>query len=133
MKKYNNVWLWIVLVLVSDRVSKFWVMNYGWWQLNKGGVFGVVPGNWWLVLVPILIGVLIFELRKASGQNKLILAVMITAGFSNLIDRMLFGGVVDFIVYPVFGFVGNVADIWLTLGVIILIAKSLDREFRIQK
>jgi lipoprotein signal peptidase len=35
---------------------------------------------------------------------------------SNLIDRFVFGGVRDWLSWPVFNFSNNLADIWITLG-----------------
>jgi signal peptidase II len=85
-----------------------------------------------LLLVCLIIGLIVFlgwHAYKRLQENKSITAeVMIIAGaIGNLIDRALYGAVVDFILihyktwcFPIF----NVADIAITLGVALFIIRE---------
>ena len=50
----------------------------------------------------------------------------------NLVDRLLYGYVIDFLSFNIFGYsfpVFNIADIGIVIGVIILIVSSFREEF----
>ena len=74
-------------------------------------------------------------LRKEPPVMLLIVSMLLGGALGNLWDRLLFGGVRDFLNlvkpydYPIF----NVADIWLTLGVIIYAAAYLRYYIREKK
>jgi len=113
-----------LVVVGSDRLGKWWAQTREMALVNRGGVLGVLPGWWWSVIV---VGVslgLVWLLPKL-GKGRLGVAVVAAAGLSNGVDRIVYGGVVDFIHYPRLGFVGNIADIWLMVGVIIIVAQNL--------
>ena len=112
------------MVVGSDRLGKWWAQTREMALVNRGGVLGVLPGWWWSVIV---VGVslgLVWLLPKL-GKGRLGVAVVAAAGLSNGVDRIVYGGVVDFIHYPRLGVVGNIADIWLMVGVIIIVAQNL--------
>ncbi len=153
----------ILLVVVCDQASKLWILqNYelydstviipGLFNLtflrNTGAAFGMFAGHpsWWRQLFFIgvaaiaLVVILMFQ-RKLGRQNSLYttsLALIGGGAVGNLIDRVLYGSVVDFLdVYigshhwPAF----NVADSAISVGVgIFLITQFLEdrREKRDQ-
>lgn len=96
--------------------------------LNRGVSYGLLSGlgpwgRWFLVVVALgLIAVCWHWLKTApSPMHALSLGLIIGGGFGNVLDRLLYGGVVDFISLHAFGFywyVFNVADMWLTCGII---------------
>jgi signal peptidase II len=137
-------------VLILDQLTKWWillsVMNPP--QLieimpmfnlvltwNRGVSFGLFAmgtdlGPWILSIVAlVIVGVLLFWLRKAEG--KLVpaaIGLIVGGAIGNVIDRMVHGAVVDFLdVYwgiyhwPAF----NVADSGITIGAILLVVDSL--------
>lgn len=73
-----------------------------------------------LLTVFILIFLLIFK-RTPSVY------LVFSAGFSNLLDRVIRGGVVDFIALPMFAWKFNLADLGLTIGVIWFIYDTIIR------
>jgi len=95
------------------------------------GIFGSMPDNlripFFLVISAIAIGVVVMIYRSADGQKLLRWALTLVMGgaIGNLIDRVRFGYVIDFIDwegsiykdYPIF----NVADIAISVGVGLLI------------
>jgi signal peptidase II len=100
---------------------------------NPGMAFGIQLGNKTLFTIfSIIASIVIFiYLLKTKGDKKYVktaLALILGGAIGNLIDRVLYGSVVDFVDvgfgdlrWPVF----NVADAAVTVGMIILIAVIL--------
>ena len=101
---------------------------------NSGAVFGMMKGAgayftfFSIVAAAVLIVVLFFS-TKASIAVKTALGLVLGGAIGNLIDRLRFGAVVDFVDFgvsettrwPCF----NIADLAITIGVILLVVKSL--------
>lgn len=133
------MYLWMVLVFVADRVTKALavqglslgeslpviedVLHLTYVQ-NTGAAFGILRGRFLFFVVAnavLFAGILWWH--YFSGEAHLMsrpAAGMILGGaLGNLVDRMAWGYVVDFIdlrVWPVF----NVADIGLVVGSVLL-------------
>ena len=100
---------------------------------NRGAAFGVLQNQkyFFVFVALIFIGVIVFVLIKVQTQKKYyslnILLVMIAAGaVGNMIDRVRYDYVVDFIYlvciqFPIF----NVADIYVTTATVILVFQIL--------
>jgi signal peptidase II len=144
-----------LVVLVADQASKWWVLNVldlpelrqvvllpvlnltmVW---NRGVTFGLLNGlgSWGhVVLAVVALAVVValgFWLRKAESRTVAIAIGSIAGGaVGNVIDRVRFGGVVDFIhahVDTPWGdiswYVFNVADAAIVCGVGVLILESM--------
>lgn len=142
-----------LLVVVIDQLTKAWIISgidlrevgrvFVWhpifnftWVENRGvsfGLFGDGSARWFLSLFSILVaGALAFWATKAD-RRLLITALGLVMGgaIGNVIDRVRFGFVVDFLDFSGTGFfpwVFNVADSAITIGVILLIVDSLMSE-----
>lgn len=133
-----------LFVVLLDQVSKIYVRNLlspgdslpvikGFLYIthiqNKGAAFGFLGGRQLLfVIVTILsialIAVYYFKARESHPLFNLALGLEVGGAIGNLIDRLRFGGVTDFLnvrVWPVF----NVADTAIVAGVVLLILVSL--------
>jgi signal peptidase II len=97
----------------------------GWQNRLFSGVAVVVSAGvfWWLTRLP----------RMGKGALALGLALLLGGAIGNLVDRVLYGYVVDFILlhyrgwsYPAF----NVADSAITCGVVLLLFDGLVLERR---
>ena len=78
-------------------------------------------------LVAIII-VLWFIVREKNKWQKISLVLILGAGTSNLLDRLFYGCVRDFInigIIPTF----NIADAIITLGVILLLLNIIMRNY----
>jgi len=146
-----NRWLWLsALVIVLDQLSKVWISShfvYG-ESLYVLGVFNLVLAHntgaafsflndaggmqrWLFSGIAVIASVWIVALlRKHSGQRLFALALSLILGgaLGNLIDRIAYGYVVDFLAFhwdehyfPAF----NVADSAITCGAIAIILDSL--------
>ncbi|MDD6154035.1 MAG: signal peptidase II [Eubacteriales bacterium] len=100
---------------------------------NPGAAFGMFADNKaFLIGVPaaIMAAALIFIL-KSRYTNKLAkyaLIMIIGGGFSNLIDRVIFGSVTDMFSFSIFPPVFNVADIAVCAGCALLVVYILFGE-----
>ena len=121
--------VWQILTLVVggvvflDQASKLVISRLGFgYSLNRGVVFGFLPNtNWVWMVVVVFFGVfLLWSLNRLSKSKSLREAVclgfILGGGLSNIVDRFIRGGVMDFMrvgVGPWFNF----ADVFLSLGV----------------
>ena len=140
----------MILLVFADQISKYLIVQ----TLTLGETINVLPfldfylifntgiafsffdeggelGRWILVFLVLLVclylvNVLISEeLRK---YETLALLMILSGGFGNLIDRVLWGHVIDFIhlYYENYSFyIFNLADTFITIGVIIYILDLL--------
>lgn len=137
--------LFALFLLVCDQLSKTWVLltvDSEGFQVapfldftlvwNKGISYGWLS-NWQTAYThEMLIGVnvlitcmLLFCLSRTFrlGQ-RIALSLIIGGALGNVCDRILYGSVVDFISFHIYGYywyVFNLADVWITLGAIGLI------------
>ncbi len=91
---------------------------------NEGAAFGFFQGmNWMLVIFAIIVicGALAYILAHRPQATIVAALAMVSGGATgNLIDRLLFGGVIDYIdfnFWPVF----NLADIAIVAGSLLII------------
>ncbi len=107
---------------------------------NKGAAFGLFSGlgNKIFIAITITAIAFIFYLLVRGRENNIGLPLILGGATGNLIDRILFGGVTDFIDvfigrfhWPAF----NIADSALTIGVILMLLTQLrqSKGFRVVK
>lgn len=139
-------WLWLAAALiVVDQISKWIVLGalrpgetryvapfFNWvLTFNSGAAFSFLSdaGGWqrWLftALALVVSGWIVTLLRRHTSEFRLSLALtLVLAGaLGNVIDRLRFGAVVDFIQWHVAGYYWpafNVADSAITIGAILL-------------
>ena len=148
LKKSFFINLFIIIIIFSlDRISKFYVILYSESNLspilftskflninliwNDGIAFGLFSFDQslyynLLTLVIILITLIISWLMlRAKGLEKISFLMIIGGSLGNLFDRINYSSVPDFIDFHISNFhwfIFNVADIFITLGVIMLIS-----------
>jgi len=92
---------------------------------NRGAAFGILRGQSFLFVLTSFVAVILiyFNLKNNRRKNpflfNLSLALVLAGALGNLIDRICFGYVIDFLdfrIWPVF----NIADSAITIGAIIL-------------
>lgn len=115
-------------VVIFDQVSKFFALNFLETVVfkNSGVAFGVLS-EWALILVFFglsILTLLILKIPTLTGDRiaSIGFGAFAGGGFSNLIDRLRFGYVVDFIsilIWPSF----NLADCAIVLGVVVVIIR----------
>lgn len=143
-----------VLVIIADQLSKHWILFVydlpsrfsvpiaGPFSLtmvwNRGVSFGLFRADadlvrWLLSAFSIIVAiVLAVWARKADRPFMTIgLGLVIGGALGNVIDRIRFGAVADFLDFQRLGFfpwVFNVADSAITIGVVFLLLDSMRKE-----
>ena len=154
---WQNVLFFLIalLVVAADQLSKIWIRSSlpvgqsifeaGFFRIthvhNTGAAFGLFQGQAFLLTIVALIGItgllvyalFIYRRFPLSGNilGRPVLGLVLGGAVGNLIDRLRFGYVTDFIdvgLWPAF----NIADSTITIGVILL-AYSLLRLTRAEK
>ena len=156
-KTLSNVVI-ILLIFFTDRFSKIYILQiaelenkvdiylspflnfYLIW--NKGVAFGLfsfndeVIYNFITLIIIIIIMVILFMLIKSTGFQRYSLLMVFGGSLGNLYDRINFLGVPDFIDFHVGSFhwfIFNVADIFITIGVICLIYAEIFMNKKVKK
>lgn len=104
--------------------------------LNDGvsfGLFGGGSGRWILSVFSIVVAGALAWWATRADRRLLITAIGLVMGgaLGNVIDRIRFGGVVDFIDFSgtgLFPWVFNIADSAITIGVILLVVDAFRSE-----
>lgn len=111
----------LVFLVGIDQYTKYWFQSHDLVVFNPGGVFGILPSLKWMFLWILWIVLLWEWIHMRRGLARLGMGLIVAGGLGNLLDRVLFGSVRDFIAYPYVGFYGNGADILLAIGGILLV------------
>ena len=150
IKKFIFYFLIISIVFVLDRVSKIYVINYfentldteiylsnflniilvwnegigfGLLSFQDGGIYNFIT------LIIILINlIIIYFIYKYKDIRGFLLTLVLGGSLGNLFDRIAFSAVPDFIDFNYNNFhwfIFNIADIFITIGVICLIFVEL--------
>ena len=126
------------ILLLLDQIIKFVAINNNFvlipgflnltYTENTGIAFGLNENNVILIILVniVILGIIIKFLKENMNKIGMIefisLILVLTGGFGNLIDRIFRGHVIDFVNINLFNFpVFNIADIYITLGAIILL------------
>ena len=146
LKKKITIFYIAVLIFTLDRLSKYFILklsnsveefnipvtsflnfNLVW---NNGIAFGLFSFNEQfyyniitLVIVLITLVILFFAI-KSAGVEKIGFSMIFGGSLGNIFDRLYYSAVVDFIdfhINNIHWFIFNIADIFISLGVIILI------------
>ena len=149
----------VLLIFLADRASKIYILRiaevesvvdiyvnpylnfYLIW--NKGIAFGLFSFNESLIYncVSLIIGLIIVAILiliiKSEDIKKYAFLLVLGGALGNLYDRIYYSAVPDFIdfhIREIHWFIFNVADIFITLGVIFLILLELfDKKDRNEK
>ena len=143
----------VFLIFLIDRVSKSTILHLskitGEFQMtltsylnlsliwNRGIAFGLFSfeANLYYNLISFLIGAIILLIiiisKKSKGVEKISFLMIIGGALGNLFDRFYYKSVIDFIDFSFQNFhwfIFNVSDIFISLGVIILILLEFKKK-----
>ena len=151
LNKKSIINLFVVIIIFSlDRISKFYVIlqseknisydlfeskflniNLVW---NEGIAFGLLSFdekyfyNFLTILIIILIIIIFFMILKNEGFKKYSLLMIFGGALGNVFDRIIYKAVPDFIDFHIGNFhwfIFNLADVFISLGVIFMIIYEL--------
>ena len=92
---------------------------------NRGVAFGMISAMRWIfvVLTTVMLAIIIFYMFKTRPNGKFfyfLSGMIIGGGIGNLIDRVLYGYVIDYLSLSFFSPVCNFADYCITIGTVLL-------------
>lgn len=146
------------LLIAADQISKYFAVlrlkNQAAYSVvdgvfefhyleNRGAAFGMLQGQkfFFVFIAAVILGIIVYVLWKVPYQKRYIklhmtLVFIASGAVGNLIDRVRYDYVVDFLYFSLINFpVFNVADIYVTLAAIylaillIFVYKESDLEF----
>lgn len=128
--------LTVLIVLIDQAIKQLFltIVDLPWWWVdgevgfnlvyNQGVAFSIPIGGIFIIILSlaIIFGVFYYYIKyaKSSLISQLVFAMIIGGAVGNLLDRLRFSAVIDYIQiysYPVFNF----ADVTITVGFLILI------------
>ena len=120
------------LIFFIDRLSKIIAKNKGIIFRNKNIALNIhLPPNILFPVIFFILTFLVFLLVKSYQKKKIFfifsLNLIILGAFSNLLDRLFFGYVIDFIKIPVFS-IFNLADVMIISGASLSLIKLIIKE-----
>lgn len=140
MKKKTSYWILVSIVILSvvvDLVTKVIfanVLSDGDIQIipnlltftyleNTGAAYGMLGGKTWLLIlisIVFLIAFVIYDIfnHSTSGWYIAGMGLIIGGAIGNFVDRIFLGFVRDFVSISFFNFVFNMADLFITFGIV---------------
>ena len=140
----------VITIFILDRVTKIYVINFYDNNLgndllnskylnirliwNEGIAFGLFSFdekflyNILTFLIGLVIFIIFFMLRTNEGLKKYSLLIILGGAIGNFYDRIKYNAVPDFIDFHIENFhwfIFNVSDIFITIGVILMIVLEL--------
>lgn len=127
MKKLSLLGFIFFLVIILDQLSKIIADFFGLVSLNYGFALGIFSSSSSITFLNFLFLIFFCFFAFYYKMDAKALTVILASGSSNLIDRILFSGVRDWIFIPLFNIKNNLAD-WLIFLVIIFLLISTHKE-----
>ena len=140
----------IIIIFTLDRISKFYVISKSETNLssslitskflninliwNEGiafGLFSFQQKMYYNILTIVIISItliILWMITRTKGLEKLGFLMIFGGSIGNIFDRIYYSAVPDFIDFHINNFhwfIFNVADIFITLGVILLICSEI--------
>ena len=151
--------IFVVAIFLVDRLTKIYILNlseggtevdfyifsflniYLVWNSGIGfGLFSVEPNlfyNFITFLIIVINFILIYLLIKSSTKKSFLFTLILGGSLGNMYDRLYYFAVPDFIDFHLgdfHWFIFNVADIFITMGIIgLIIFELLGSNFDEQK
>ena len=111
--QHKNVFYFLDFVYIPNYGVAFNILNNE--SLNIGFVFSLL-----VLLICLYLVWLIFINQERPNKTQLIsLSLILAGGFGNLFDRVFLGHVVDFIAIKFNPYVFNLADVFITIGIVL--------------
>lgn len=147
MKRATYVFLIVLTVTALDQITKYLIVTslspldsieiFPFLHIvnvrNTGAAFGTFKnlGSNFFIIVSVVAIIFVIHLLKKRTYNYVGLSLVLGGAIGNLIDRIFYGNVVDFIDFSLGNFhwpAFNVADASLTVGITIIFLTSLFKK-----
>lgn len=113
----------------SPIIDGFFNLTY---VQNRGMAFGLFQGKIDVVSIVALLAVMVImayfikNIKKISVLQKIAYTMIFSGAIGNLIDRFLRGFVIDMLDFRgIWSFIFNFADVWINIGVILIVVEYI--------
>lgn len=118
MLKKIAPYLIVIGLIVCFQLADYFSIWYANFSINRDFIFGTVAGLW---TVNILLNIIVLTLFISVKRYQFGIGLILAGSFSNLLDRIFYNGVIDYIHLP-FNFPAfNIADISICFGAFLII------------
>ena len=146
----KKIYITAIIIFILDQITKAIISSYislgnsiiiikDFFSItyinNTGASWGILKNNTYLLIIFSIIAVLILirycNSFKKNRRNILGLGFLLGGILGNLADRILYGYVKDFLDFYIFNYnfpIFNIADIFIVIGVLLLIISILKGE-----
>ena len=148
---YKKLYIFMFIFVFVDQITKGLVdLNIGLNQSislipnffsltyvhNTGAAFSMFEGARWIfVIIAIIFLNVIFQFfiknKNLSKKDIIIYALLLAGIIGNLIDRILYGYVIDFLDFTIFGYdfaIFNLADTFIVISIILILIFMGDKK-----
>ena len=118
----------ITFLIILDQLSKYLVRHWGGFYIcNSGIAFGLIfpPIIFWLFWISIITFIVFQIFNFQFSMSKPALYLILAGAVSNIIDRLYFNCIIDFININFWPTIFNLADVFIVMGAMILLIKIL--------
>ena len=122
----------IKILIISLNVGRISILD-GFFSItpayNYGAAWSILNGHRWLLIIIsilILVGIYFILIRnkKLNSFEEITYGLLIGGIFGNLVDRIIYGYVIDYLDFNIFGYnfpIFNLADSLIVISIIMLI------------
>jgi signal peptidase II len=117
----------LILLVASDQILKLLAVKFFHPALNSGVAFGVgenIPVIATIV-VYLILSISIYKSRFKYGEM-----LLLAGGAGNILDRLIYGKIVDWIKFGNLWF--NLADVYISLGVLMIVIDVISSKIKSQ-
>ena len=137
LDRFTKMWALHTIRTQDMEVSNNLTFSFCWNRGVSWSCFSNLTGLWYVLLTVVIAAVILvfagFTLIHYKNKQNIFFEVMVLAGaLSNVVDRFIYGAVIDFIEFhagtfywPTF----NIADLLIVIGVIGIIIKHMRRTY----
>lgn len=138
IKKYILIVLIILLLILIDQVIKILSLNNEGQKVFIQGALAfntVIPemtNNRGMLIVTdvviliVIINFLATQLQRMDKKTKTVIAMILAGGFSNLIDKIIWGNVINYVEFtPIPGISFNLSHIYIFVGMFIFMGITI--------
>ncbi len=120
--KIKSLLFFVLTCLFLELLSARFAIDHVNFRINNGGIYGVLPYTI-ISFLCLLLGLLFLYIKLKDNEKYKRAFVILSLGIIfNLMDRVIWGGVVDY--FPLFGFYLSFGDLFIAFAISLLVLRT---------